>query len=284
MRSTHPASLTGLLFGFGLLLASLLPADTPATGGVHTRVIFLTGHTEPGTGDERLWLPADGVVPLDSSARQVSLEAQTLGLEGVVNGLEATLRLSRVATRSHTTVDLGPGALATLNLHNPGGLTGSVRLDRFDQNSATFTVRMALQSQVLADTPVTVAIGERAVVGALDGPKAPYVFLVVEAHGPAKGPIKEPLTGTPAMPLEEIRAAYTDAAKEVRVQGMVILQVEVDAQGKAVVTKVIKGLPFDLPAQAQHAVEATPFAPATDADGNPIASTVNLAISFRLDD
>lgn len=274
-----------LLLVLCLLAALLGPALALADPGVSTRLIFLIGHTEPGSGDERMLLPGDAVLPLEEEVRHVTQNPSgQLDLAGVASSLENTLRLDRVQTRKWGTFALAPSTTKTFDLSNPGGLRARVTLTELSTSEAAYLVRIELGKEALVETTVRIPLGQRAVVGALDGPSAPYVFLVVEAleavdDAAAAGAAEI----TPAEPLQEIKVAYTEKAAEVRIQGVVIVEAEIDATGKVVGVRVLKGLPMGLDQEAVRAVEATPFAPATDASGNPVASKLNLALDFRID-
>jgi len=109
--------------------------------------------------------------------------------------------------------------------------------------------------------------------------------------GPTTGPAK-PISGgaTPAhevtrMPLPQGRCAgkYTDAAREAGLEGVVVLDLVVDASGKATDIKVVEGLDHGLTEAAIAALRACRFSPG-EKDGTAVAVRVRgFKIRFVLD-
>lgn len=75
---------------------------------------------------------------------------------------------------------------------------------------------------------------------------------------------------------------YTETARRARVQGVVILEVEVDARGRVTSTRVLKGLPMGLDEAAVKAVSDWRFQPGTRR-GEPVPVVMTLTIRFRLE-
>ncbi|HYH00636.1 MAG TPA: energy transducer TonB [Terriglobales bacterium] len=74
---------------------------------------------------------------------------------------------------------------------------------------------------------------------------------------------------------------YTDAAREARIEGTVILTLTVDEKGKVKTVKVHSGLDKGLDKNAVNAAKKWKFEPAT-VDGKPVASEINVSVDFRL--
>ena len=74
---------------------------------------------------------------------------------------------------------------------------------------------------------------------------------------------------------------YTDEAKQLRIQGEVLLQVVFESSGKIRVLRVIRGLGHGLDEAAVRAAEQIRFKPALR-DGQPADSTAVLHIVFQL--
>ena len=74
---------------------------------------------------------------------------------------------------------------------------------------------------------------------------------------------------------------YTEIARRARIQGVVILQSTIDADGNVVNVTPLKGLPMGLTEAAVSAVKQWRFEPAK-LDGRPVAVYFNLTVSFRL--
>ncbi len=76
-------------------------------------------------------------------------------------------------------------------------------------------------------------------------------------------------------------AKYSDAARTARYQGVVMLDVTVDAEGNARGIKVVRKLGLGLDEEAVAAVRQWHWLPATR-DGNPVEAPVRVEMVFRL--
>jgi TonB family protein len=74
---------------------------------------------------------------------------------------------------------------------------------------------------------------------------------------------------------------YTAEAKQMKIQGDVVLRVTFSASGHVQVLNVVRGLGHGLDEQAQRTVQMYKFKPATQ-NGKPIDKTVNITITFQL--
>lgn len=77
------------------------------------------------------------------------------------------------------------------------------------------------------------------------------------------------------------RPEYTSEAKQMRIQGEVVLEVRFSADGKVQVLRVVHGLGHGLDEQAIRAAQQTTFKPATK-DGRPVDTTTYYRIDFQL--
>ena len=75
---------------------------------------------------------------------------------------------------------------------------------------------------------------------------------------------------------------YTDEAREAKLQGSVLLQVLVGADGRAEQIRVMRGLGMGLDDRAVQIVQGWRFAPARGASKHPIASWVTVEAVYRL--
>lgn len=89
------------------------------------------------------------------------------------------------------------------------------------------------------------------------------------------GIVSEPLLVADSMP------EYTEPARRARIQGMVLLEVDVDAEGRVAEVTPIKSLPHGLTEQAVRAVKRFRYQPA-EHHGQPVPARVEVAIRFRL--
>lgn len=74
---------------------------------------------------------------------------------------------------------------------------------------------------------------------------------------------------------------YTEMARRARIQGVVVLEVLVDRDGRVAEAKVLKGLPMGLDDEAVRAVRAWTFEPATQ-DGAAVAVLTSVTVEFAL--
>jgi len=75
---------------------------------------------------------------------------------------------------------------------------------------------------------------------------------------------------------------YTDEARQLHVEGDVILRVRVDANGAVQILNLVSGLGHGLDESAKRAVLASKFEPATDGNGQAVASIVIVTVTFQL--
>jgi TonB family protein len=75
---------------------------------------------------------------------------------------------------------------------------------------------------------------------------------------------------------------YTAEARQLHIEGVVTLRVEVSATGSIQVLGVVSGLGHGLDESARRAVMATRFEPATDGFGHPVASVVIVNVTFQI--
>ncbi|MBV9072562.1 MAG: energy transducer TonB [Acidobacteria bacterium] len=111
----------------------------------------------------------------------------------------------------------------------------------------------------------------------------PDVLNSVVAHIPAKNAVlapQAPKKMVPAKILHSAAAQYPSVARQMRVEGTVLLDIEIDASGSVSDAKAVSGPPL-LRAAALDAVRRWKYEPATLAD-KPIASTQSVKVDFRL--
>ena len=83
--------------------------------------------------------------------------------------------------------------------------------------------------------------------------------------------------------IRQVRAQYTQEAKDARIQGIVVLEVVVRANGDVGDVKVSKSLDptYGLDEQAVKAMKQWKFKPGTK-DGKPVAVRVEVEMTFTL--
>ena len=81
--------------------------------------------------------------------------------------------------------------------------------------------------------------------------------------------------------LYKVEPEYTELARNAHVEGLVVLYVEVDPEGKAINPRVVRTLGYGLDEKAIEAVRMWKFEPARK-DGQPVAVQINVEVNFRL--
>ena len=86
---------------------------------------------------------------------------------------------------------------------------------------------------------------------------------------------------TPPVPLVKIDPEYSDEARRARIQGVVVLGIEVDTTGAVRHITVIRSLGLGLDEKAIEAVSRWKFRPGT-IDGKPAVVSAQVEVNFRL--
>jgi periplasmic protein TonB len=81
--------------------------------------------------------------------------------------------------------------------------------------------------------------------------------------------------------LSKVEPEYSEEARKAKFQGVVVLQIVVDARGNAGNMKVIKSLGLGLDEKAMEAVKQWKFTPGFK-DGKPVAVAATVEVNFRL--
>lgn len=78
-----------------------------------------------------------------------------------------------------------------------------------------------------------------------------------------------------------VEPKYTDAAREAKVSGVVLMSVTIDIEGMPSKIVVVRPLGYGLDEKAVEALSQWRFEPATE-DGKPIPVRANVEMNFRL--
>ena len=81
--------------------------------------------------------------------------------------------------------------------------------------------------------------------------------------------------------LYKVEPAYTEEARAAKIQGTVLVYVEVDPQGKAENIRVLRSLEPGLDLKATEAVSQWKFAPGKK-DSVPVTVAATIEVNFRL--
>jgi periplasmic protein TonB len=85
------------------------------------------------------------------------------------------------------------------------------------------------------------------------------------------------------VPIERPEPAYTEEAREAKLQGSVLLSVIIDADGRTKDIKVVRPIGLGLDEKAVEAVNTWKFEPARlQKDNTPVAVKANIEVNFRL--
>jgi protein TonB len=101
--------------------------------------------------------------------------------------------------------------------------------------------------------------------------------VVQEGPLPVRGAIVKP----EVIPSTRIKPNYTEAARKVRLQGTVIVEAVIDAQGNVTSVRVVKPLRLGLDQEAVRAVQQWKYRPAT-LHGRPVAVFFQLTVTFQV--
>jgi len=105
---------------------------------------------------------------------------------------------------------------------------------------------------------------------------------------PAAVAVVTPMVAAPATPSStqaEVaipKPAYTDEAKQLKIQGSVVLRVTFYANGQIQVLGVLRGLGHGLDEEAKRAVQQGRVIRPATVNGKPMDSTTNITITFQL--
>jgi periplasmic protein TonB len=106
-------------------------------------------------------------------------------------------------------------------------------------------------------------------------------------YGPGRGggmtAVADPHNGriSPAAVLWKVEPEYTEEARKARMQGVVVLNIEVDAVGRARNLRIARSLGLGLDERALEAVSLWKFRPGSQ-NGKPVATTAQVFVTFRL--
>ncbi len=78
-----------------------------------------------------------------------------------------------------------------------------------------------------------------------------------------------------------VKPVYPEVAKKANVEGVVILQVEIDASGTVMAAQVVKSLGSGCDEAALEAVKQTAFVPAYE-DGKPVPVRIRVPYRFKI--
>lgn len=254
------------LLALGLLLACAAPA-LAGQSELPTTYSLLIGHPESG-GAARgsvLIVPGTQIPPLEGPGELSDKLREAYQLDSV--SLNTRYEEAMVVDRTADMPTTVPG------------LRVEVTLLGFNTRVATYRVVLKHDGEMLADTPVSVKRGGRAVVGSRDGDAAPYLFVVI---GTEQGSATAETTPNAPRLIKRVNPTYPDEARRQMIQGPVALRLMIEHDGSCRILEVAES-PHPLLAEAaKEAVGQWRYEPPVDETGKPINIEFTVMISFNL--
>lgn len=256
--------------------------DAEAQSKLPTFFRLLVGHPDPAPGSESVLVVPGTVV--SSAGLRSEPAADVLK---VIDELKAAYRLGSIEIASSQLVPFSASQAASIAAV-PGGPEISATMLDFDDKAATLKISLTENGKVLAEPTIRELRGGRAVIGARNGPAAPYVFLLVE---PLPGPVGPKRTGSAALSTGELtgprlvkktQPAYPDEARKARLEGLVVLDCTIGADGRVKGCTASRREPMGLTEAAIGAVAQWEFEPARDASGQAVEVIMTFTIRFAL--
>jgi len=117
--------------------------------------------------------------------------------------------------------------------------------------------------------------------GYTGGKVASVVMPAAPVAAPAQRAVEAPITSTDLEIVSKPIPDYTSEARQLKVQGDVVLRVTFTSSGKVVVQGVVHGLGHGLDEEARRVAQQIHFRPATR-NGQPVDLTTTIVITFQL--
>ncbi len=127
-----------------------------------------------------------------------------------------------------------------------------------------------------AGIPASASTGTSGTYGKVGSVGIPTVTTVAVAQRVSAAPVNTDLEVISKPPVQ-----YTGEARQLKVQGDVVLRVTFTANGQVQVQGVLRGLGHGLDEEARRVAQQIRFRPATR-DGRPVDLTTNITITFQL--
>ena len=155
----------------------------------------------------------------------------------------------------------------------PHGVVGSTGIGNGLKSGSNAGVVGKVASAGIPGATGTGPAGSYGKVGAAGIPTATAAVVIPKA---VAAPVSTNLEVISKPPVQ-----YTAEAREMKVQGDVVLRVTFTSSGQVVVQSVLRGLGHGLDEEARRVAQQIRFRPATR-DGRPVDLTTNITITFQL--
>jgi protein TonB len=253
------------------------PASEPVTK-VKTEVIFEVGHPQTGAPEPATGLVPPGVVLLVESRGGSVMERYVK----IHQELREAYRLMSFDKGIKAMLDIGVGSTKPVS-SSIAGLDVTLKLLSVNDVQATYEVRLAESGEDPVVTRVAVRRSDWAIVGGRDGAKAPYFFLLFRPLTQAEEIDEARWEGmTKPKVLTSVNPKYPEEARKEKVQDIVVLELDIRADGTVASANVLEGKVPDLIEAAKEAALQWTFEPARDKAGRPVAVRYTVTLAFKL--
>jgi len=269
-----------LTLSIGILSTPIARAAEPApvVGGVITEVVLEVGR------------PAAMSV---GAAAGVMRPLTVVVYEGQgLSAVERLVKLQLELRESYRLESLEKVGSATLNLAvdesqaAPApikGLNILLKLVGADDIKATYEVRLVEKGKEPVVTSVAVKRSQWAIVGGRDGEEAPYFFVLFRPLTPDEEKEEARWKGmTRPKVITKVTPAYPEEERQARAQDVVVLELDLRADGTVAGATPIQGKVPSLVEAARQAAMQWVYEPARDAAGKPVACKFTVTIVFKL--
>lgn len=269
------------------LILALTAAGFAENTPLMTQVKLKVGAPEQGGEGPTVNLAPGTMIAIDAGVKTLSGAKLWVLEDARLNEqLESTFRIRLDPEKAATkTQALKPGDTLELTVAD-GAVRVEVKLDEIDGDLASYHVAFLHNDHLLSETPLSVKSGARAVVGARDGKSAPYLFVVLEPVHPKKdAPVRLSKDSGLSQPklLHATPPKYPEDAREDKVEGLVILETEINTKGEVEKSKVLRSPDERLSAAAREAVRSWKFEPARNTEGEAVRVKYVLTVKFQLE-
>jgi TonB family protein len=247
----------------------------PSGRSLYTMYALLAGGPTPGAAGTATALIVPGTVVLTEPDLHYSAD-----LSRLQGQLKSTYNLGSLDAIASTALNLVPGREETLPT-TLASLGVSVTLVDFDEQVATYRVRLTDHGKVLAEPQVTLKIGSRALVGTRDGPEAPFAFIVLSVP-PLSTQASLAAVRLPKEPIlvSQVKLQYPEMAARIHAEGVVVIKCVVGLNGVPRNLRVVSSENSLFDQSALDAVRQYRFEPAKDSAGKPVECEVTVECMF----
>jgi TonB family protein len=256
------------------------PQAAPSGRSLYTMYALLAGGPTPGTGGTATALILPGTVVLT----EPDLQRYSADLSRLQGQLKSTYNLGSLDPIANTALNLVPNREETMPT-TLASLGVSVTLLDFDEQVASYHIRLTDHGKVLAEPQVSVKIGSRAVIGTRDGPEAPYAFIVLSVPPLSTlTTLRDARVQNDAVTLprlvSQVRPRYSEMAARIHAEGTVVVKCIVGLVGVPRNFRVVSPSNDLFDQSALDAVRQYRFEPARDSTGKAVEYEVTVECTF----